>query len=128
MNLKKIILTFTLFLCVFSLSSIAQTTTPNGKAKLIEFNNSTAKFTVPEGKTWTIYNVFCERKLNALAGVDKSIRIKIKSINSTVYENGPVAYHYKTDGVMNFPIVFPEKTVFEFEIEIVEFFEGAYKT
>jgi len=60
------ILLFVLFLTTWTLTINAQTTIPKGKAKLIEFTNATAKFTVPEGKTWYIKNTFSDCELNAL--------------------------------------------------------------
>ena len=49
-----------LFLSILSLNSYSQTAIPKGKTQLIEFANATAKFTVPEGKTWIIYSIFSD--------------------------------------------------------------------
>ena len=54
----------------------AQTTILNGKARLIEFTNKTAKFIVPERKTCTIYNSFTTYPRN-----ENSYSIWVKSIN-----------------------------------------------
>jgi hypothetical protein len=130
MNLKKSILTFTLFLCVFSLSSIAQTTTPNGKAQLIEFNNTTANFSVPDGKTWVIYNIFSDYTVDGVmkyneydkknryeGGLD--IRIFLKDLNGVEKTNyvknffGTQLYRStNASTVIPYPIIFPEKTTF----------------
>lgn len=104
----------TLFLCIFSLISKAQTTIPKGKAQLIEFTNATAKFTVPSGKTWYLNSVFSnyDRNLN--------IKVYIKSINSNILtdltknEYGTLLYHSRDMGfVIKFPLIFPENTNFE---------------
>ena len=58
MKSKMTIFVVTLLLSTWSLTGNAQTTIPKGKAQIIEFNNSTAKFTVPAGKTWYIINLF----------------------------------------------------------------------
>ena len=94
----------TLLLSVISLTSAAQTAIPKGKATLIEFTNTSAKFKVPEGKTWYIYNVFCE-SLKDDGLQEKTPKIALKSINN-----------YNSTFVVNYPLVFPEKTSFEFEV------------
>ena len=106
-----------IILSVLALSVNAQTTIPKGKSQLIEFNNSTAKFTVPEGKTWYIHNIFCERTYTQGTEEEKAA-IFLKSINNIIYNEGmgPMVYFYNTGLILNFPIVFTEKTQFEFEI------------
>ena len=106
-----IALCFTLFVS----KGFAQTGTPKGKANLIEFTNTTAKFKVPEGKTWYIYNVFGERRF--LQGVEeKDVRIILKSINNINFKLGPMLYYYNTGITVNYPLVFAEKTTFELEL------------
>ena len=93
----------------------AQAGIPKGKAHLVEFTNETAKFKVPEGKTWYIYNVFGERRF--LQGVEeKDLRIILKSINNINFKSGPVLYYYNTGLTINYPLIFPEKKSFELEI------------
>jgi hypothetical protein len=105
----------TLLLSVISLTSAAQTAIPKGKATLIEFTNSNAKFKVPEGKTWYIYNVFGERRFSQ--GVEeKDSRIFLKSINNINFKFGPLLYYYNTGLTISYPLVFPEKTTFELEM------------
>ena len=117
--MKKIMIIFfvTLVLSVCSLSGNAQTTTPKGKAQLIEFTNATAKFTVPVGKTWVVNNVFSYYDRNI------DLKVYIKSINGTILtdltkkEYGTLLYHSRDMGfVIKFPIIFPENTSFELVI------------
>jgi hypothetical protein len=108
---------FIIALCFTLLVSkgFAQTATPKGKTNLIVFTNTTAKFKVPEGKTWYIYNVFGERKF--LQGVEeKDLRIILKSINNINFKLGPMLYYYNTGLTVNYPLVFAEKTTFEWEL------------
>jgi hypothetical protein len=106
-----------IFLTVLALSVNAQATIPKGKSQLIEFTNSTAKFAVPEGKTWYIYNVFCEQTYTQ-GTEEKDACILFKSINNIIFNKGkgPLVYYYNTALVLNFPLVFTEKTQFELEI------------
>ena len=94
------------------------------KAKLIEFSNVSAKFVVPDGKTWIIHNVITDyvtnfrKDSNGNADSDE-IRIFIKSLNGVSKTNitrqifGPLLH--RTGGFFGsrFPVVFPEKTTFE---------------
>jgi len=115
MKLKLFIVT--LFLSILTSSVNAQSNVPKGKAQLIEFTNETAKFTVPEGKTWYIYNIFCEQYYTQ-GTEEKEAGILFKSINNIIFNKGkgPTVYYYNTGLVLNFPIVFTEKTQFELEI------------
>jgi len=103
-----------LFLTVCSFSVKAQTTAPKGKAQLIEFTNSTAKFTVPEGKTWTVHLAFM-----AYPSDDNLYSIAIKSINGVILTDlskniiGKLIFHSNLLANLNLPLVLPEKTVFE---------------
>jgi len=74
-------------LTVLALSVNAQSTIPKGKSHLIEFTNSTAKFAVPEGKTWYIYNVFCENYYTE-GTEEKEAGILFKSINNIIFNKG----------------------------------------
>ena len=107
---KPIILLLLLFLTSFSLSA---QTIPKGKANLIEFSSNNSAFKVPEGKTWYIYNIFSNRK-TIQGGEETEAGIILKSVNGVVFKKGPVVY--ASSGNLNFPIIFPEKTSFEFEI------------
>ena len=114
MKSKMTIFIVTLFLSFCSLSVIAQSTIPKGKAQLIEFTNVTSNFTVPPGKTWYINNVFSNynRELD--------IKLYIKSLNGTILtdlskkEYGTLLYHSRDMGfVIQYPIIFPENSTFE---------------
>ena len=95
------------------------------KAKLIEFSNVSAKFVVPDGKTWIIHSVISDyitnlRKIDSEGYFDsEDIRIFIKSLNGVPKTNitrlifGPLLYGSDGRFGLRFPIVFPEKTTFE---------------
>jgi hypothetical protein len=120
--MKKILLM--LFLCVWSFPINAQTAVPIGKAQLIEFTNATAKFTVPEGKTWIIYSIFSDyitggKVDNRGILIDtEDVRIFIKKLNGVQKTNfvinmyGPQLYR-SGKPVLSYPLVFPEKTTFD---------------
>ena len=134
MNLKMTVFIVTLFLSVCSLSGNAQTTIPKGKAQLIEFTNETAKFTVPEGKTWIIYSIFSEYGVDGVVKIDEhsknntyytglDIRIFLKDLNGIEKTNyvkniyGTQLYHSRNAStVIPYPIIFPEKTSFNLMI------------
>jgi len=130
MNLKMTVFIVTLFLSVCSLSGNAQTTIPKGKAQLIEFTNATAKFTVPDGKTWIIYSIFSEYVVDGVVKIDEyskkntysgaiDIRIFLKDLNGVEKTNyvkniyGTQLYRStNASTVIPYPIIFPEKTTF----------------
>lgn len=106
----------------------AQTTIPKGKAQLIEFTNATAKFTVPDGKTWTIYNVFSDEMTDIQLKKEGNenyyskdyVKITIKSIDGIIKTDftkniyGPLLFNSGSTGSdFDFPLIFPEKTSFE---------------
>lgn len=96
----------------------AQSEIPKGKIHLVEFTNETGKFAVPQGKSWYIYNIFSDRKYYP-PGEDKDafVIVALKSINRVVYQNGPNVYNQYLGTIFNFPLIFPEKTTFEFVIK-----------
>jgi hypothetical protein len=102
-----------LILSIWQFKSYAQTSAPKGKAQLTEFTNATAKFTVPEGKTWYIYNIFFDTKSDD----GKAALITLKSINDVNFEEGSYLFSSNQMFVMRFPLVFPEKTTFELTIQ-----------
>lgn len=130
MKSKLTIFLATLFLSVLTLSGNAQTTMPKGKAQLIEFTNATAKFTVPEGKTWIIYSIFSEYVVDGVVKIDEyskkntysgslDIRIFLKDLNGIEKTNyvkniyGTQLYRStNASTVIPYPIIFPEKTTF----------------
>lgn len=106
------------FFFVISKNVNAQSDLPKGKVHLVEFTNETGKFFVPQGKSWYIYNIFSDRKYYASVGGGESfVAIALKSINKVVFQNGPYVYQQYLGTIFNFPLIFPEKTTFEFEIK-----------
>ena len=126
MKSKMTIFVVTLLLSTWSLTGNAQTTIPKGKAQIIEFNNSTAKFTVPAGKTWYIINLFSDCTTNLTYDSEgylkaDEIRIFIKSINGSIITDiankkyGPVIYRGPMHERMQpLPIILPENSTIEF--------------
>jgi hypothetical protein len=114
MKSKMTIFIVTLFLSVCTFSSNAQTTTPKGKAQLIEFTNETAKFIVPEGKTWAIYNAF-----TTVPEGDNIYSIWVKSINGIIITDiskkifGKILYSSYTLVDIILPLILPENTTIE---------------
>ena len=128
MKLKLKLLIVTLFLSTLTSSVNAQSNVPKGKVQLIEFTNETAKFTVPEGKTWFIYSVFSEYVVDGVVKFDEyskknsydnslDIRIFLKDLNGIEKTNyikniyATQLFHCEGAGIP-YPIVFPEKTTF----------------
>ena len=117
--MKNLVVLFLLFfLSVTSKNVNAQSDLPKGKVYLVEFTNGKGKFAVPQGKSWYIYNIFSDRKYYPL-GEDKEafVIVALKSINKVVYDNAPYVYNQYLGTVINFPLIFPEKTTFEFIIK-----------
>jgi hypothetical protein len=124
MKLKLTTFVTVLFLSIWSLSINAQTIMPKGKAQLIEFTNTTAKFTVPDGKAWYICNVFSDYRIDCklvdgrLTG--SSTRVLLKSLNGVVKTDitknqfGTQLF-MSTDAslAISMPLILPEKTTFE---------------
>lgn len=122
---SKIILFLSIIIFQFSVNkSVAQNF--NGKANIIEFTNTTAKFTVPSGKTWIIQNIFSdiqtkfkvkdswnEGKLNRCY-----VNVYIKSINNVIKTDLTSELHGKRiNNNSDFhPIYLPENTTIEFLI------------
>jgi hypothetical protein len=121
---------FTFLLSISTLSVNAQSSILQGKAQLLEFTNTSASFTVPEGKTWVIYSIFSDyvtggivkyneyRKVNEFAN-EEDIRIFLKDLNGvqkTDYlKNKYGTQLYRSSNastVIPYPIIFPEKTRF----------------
>jgi hypothetical protein len=122
--MKKLFLMATMLLTFEALN--AQNTIAKGDAKLLEFKNATAKFIVPEGKTWVIYSAFSDYftdlRFDEFGGnIQESIHIFIKSMNETIKTDlskklfGPSLFTSmeNVSTHMGFPIILPEKTSFE---------------
>jgi hypothetical protein len=96
--------------------------------RFIQFNNFSASFEVPAGKTWVIQQIFSgfttEVKTNP-DGTSKTmpVRIFIKTLNGDIktdYEGnryGPQVFQSdNTAATIAYPIVLPEKTTFSLVI------------
>ncbi|MEI6764442.1 MAG: hypothetical protein WCM76_02305 [Bacteroidota bacterium] len=130
MKTHKIIFA-TALMCMLSFPFLnAQSNYPKGKAKLIEFFNPAAKFTVPAGKTWYVVNIFSDCATDIIVNKNdpgtynyNEVRIFIKSINGAVLTDidkkkyGPVVFRGPNhERVQQMPIVLPENTIIEFII------------
>lgn len=105
---------------VFSNSLFSQ----DKEAKLIQFNNFTANFEVPQGKTWVIHQIFsgfaAEIKTDANGSSQViPVRIYIKTLNGDIKTDwqgnrfGPQVYQSNnTAATIAYPIVLPEGTKF----------------
>ena len=89
------------------------------KAKLIEFSNASAKFVVPEGKTWIIHSVICDKFTNLRIREGKKysdvnvVRIFFKSLNGVQKTNITRNIYGPSFTNTKLPLVLPEKTTFE---------------
>lgn len=81
---------------------------PHESAKLINFTNANAKFTVPQGKTWAIHDAFLTEPLSR-----DSYTIFIKSINGILMTDFSKNLYGKHLYASSLPIFLPENTVFE---------------
>ena len=115
-----------LFACVvltilyLASSFVNQQSTP----KFIQFNNFSASFEVPVGKTWAINQIFSSFTSEANTNSDgtssyPAIRIFIKTLNGDIktdYQGnrfGPQVYQSNnTAATISYPIILPEKTSF----------------
>lgn len=101
-------LLFILLLALTVAPVYSQESSQAGTTKLIEFDSSNNKFEVPEGKSWHIMNIFCERNYSG-----NEAGIVLRSVNDVKFEKGPLVFYYNSGLVMNFPIVFEGGTQFE---------------
>ncbi len=87
---------------------------PHESAKLINFTNANAKFTVPQGKTWAIHDAFVIHSNDG-----NSYYILIKSLNGILMTDlskniyGKGLYYSNALANPTLPILLPENTVFE---------------
>lgn len=118
---KKLIL---LCLLAFSGSVMAQ---PK-EAKFLQFNNFSADFEVPEGKTWMIQSIFSSSVGELIENIDGTstvipVRIFIKTLNGDIktdYQGnrfGPQVFQSdNTSATIAYPITLPEGTKFSLVI------------
>jgi hypothetical protein len=111
MKVELLFLIVTSYLNVTGSVTNAQTTLPEGNVQLVEFSNSTARFQVPEGKSWYIVNSF------SVEGITP-VYICLKSINGKDLKNKLNNYSLKLfDSEKQrsnmLPLVLPPNTEFE---------------
>ncbi|MBK9191490.1 MAG: hypothetical protein IPM77_08210 [Crocinitomicaceae bacterium] len=92
--------------------------------KFVQFNNFSASYEVPAGKTWVVNQIFTsftnEVKTNADGSSNPvAIRIFIKTLNGDIKTDfegnrfGPQVFQSNnTASTISYPIVLPEKTTF----------------
>jgi hypothetical protein len=122
-----------LFICILSSSTIAQ----KEEAKFQQFNNFTAQFEVPEGKTWVIQQIFSSFAAEVTTTTEGTselspVRIFIKTLNGDIKTDwqgnrfGPQVFQSNnTAAVISYPITLPEKT--KFSLVIVTGDPGSFK-
>lgn len=98
------------------------------EGKLVEFNNFTANFEVPAGKTWVIESIFSNSIGELISNPDGTtsstpVRIFIKTINGNIKTDwqgnrfGPQVFQSNNKaGVVSYPITLPEGTKFSLVI------------
>ena len=123
-----------LFICILSSATIAQ----KEEAKFQQFNNFTAQFEVPEGKTWVIQQIFSSFAAEVNTTTEGTsefspVRIFIKTLNGDIKTDwqgnrfGPQVFQSdNTSAVINYPITLPEKT--KFSLVIVKGNPGNFKS
>jgi hypothetical protein len=107
---------------------VASFTHQSKSPKFIQFNNFSASFEVPAGKTWVIQQIFSGFTTEVKTNADGSaktlpVRIFIKTLNGDIktdYEGnryGPQVFQSdNTAATIAYPIVLPEKTTFSLVI------------
>lgn len=98
------------------------------EAKFVEFNNFTASFEVPEGKTWVIQTIFSNSVGELITNEDGTttespVRIFIKTMNGNIKTDwqgnrfGPQVYQSNNKaGATSFPLTLPSGTKFSLVI------------
>jgi hypothetical protein len=109
-----------LIVCLIGLSSNAQKEDTQFK----QFNNFTAQFEVPKGKTWIIHQIFSSFAAGVITETNGEVnmtpvRIFIKTLNGDIKTDwegnrfGPQVFQSdNTSAVISYPITLPEKTKF----------------
>jgi hypothetical protein len=94
------------------------------EAKFLEFNNFTATFEVPEGKTWVIESIFSNSVGELITNSDGTtstspVRIFIKAMNGNIKTDwqgnrfGPQVFQSNNKaGATSFPLTLPAGTKF----------------
>ncbi len=119
--------TFT-FLFVAVLLTIGRVSAQSQSPKFIQFNNFSATFEIPAGKSWVIHQIFSNFSAGTLTNADGSksaipVRIFIKTLNGDIKTDyagnryGPQVYQSNSSSAtVAYPIVLPEKTTFSLVI------------
>ena len=122
---NRFVLPFLLLGLAFVASSV---TRQDKKAQFIQFNNFTANFEVPAGKTWVIHQIFSSFSSEIKTNTDGTktavpVRIFIKTLNGDIKTDyagnrfGPQVYQSNNSGAtIAFPLTLPEKTTFSLVI------------
>ncbi|MFT4602722.1 MAG: hypothetical protein ACI857_002909, partial [Arenicella sp.] len=105
-----------LFVCLIGFSASAQ----KAETQFKQFNNFTAQFEVPEGKTWVIHQIFSSFAAEVVTETSGEtsftpIRIFIKTLNGDIKTDwegnrfGPQVFQSdNTSAVISYPITLPE--------------------
>jgi len=113
---------------LLSISTLNVSKAQQKTAQFIQFNNFTASFTVPEGKTWIINQIFSSFSSEVKTNLDGTktvvpVRIFIKTLNGDIKTDyagnrfGPQVFQSNnSSATVSYPIVLPEKTVFSLVI------------
>ena len=148
MKIKMFVFIATFFLNFYSIFVSAQITIPTGKARLIEFTNANAQFSVPEGKAWIIYSVFSDYAVDGVMKYEEyfkedrlkdelGVRVFLKDLNGVEKTNliknvyGPQLYRSNTIATgISYPIIFTEKTTFNLillkgDLSKIKLYKGA---
>jgi hypothetical protein len=115
---------FALVALVLLMSTSSQQKTP----QFVQFNNFSASFEVPLGKTWVINQIFSSFTSEVKTNVDGTtspvpVRVFIKTLNGDIKTDhegnrfGPQVFQSdNTAATISYPIVLPEKTTFSLVI------------
>jgi hypothetical protein len=105
-NMKNLLLL--LLISIFSQGAISQTK----ETKLVEFSNTNSEFTVPEGKTWHIHNIFSSAKTN---DGDWNF-VRLERINGVTFGDNGTIFTGSTRNWVQYPLVFPQNTTFKLKL------------
>ena len=116
--------TFSILLLFFCIAFTNVGFSQKKEAKFQQFNNFTATFEVPAGKTWVIHQIFSSYASDVKINPDGSsssspVRIYFKTLNGDIktdYQGnrfGPQVFQSNnSSATIAYPIVLPEKTKF----------------
>lgn len=111
-------------IALVALLVLASTTTQQKSPQFVQFNNFSASFEVPAGKTWVINQIFSSFTNEVKTNPDGStspvpVRVFIKTLNGDIKTDhegmrfGPQVFQSdNTAATISYPIVLPEKTTF----------------